>query len=235
MRISKTSKESDFWWLTAKEKRKYIYVELVYHKPFGEENDAPSSVFMNPSLVEVKNINQWRQQYQNTNVYRSLKVWADKSRKDALSGPFIIDIDNESENLSDALVVTKKAVECLRNSYGIKDDDIHIFFTGHKGFNLEIHPSALKIRGTVEEQENKTQRIRKEVIRKLQQGKNVKGNSVSERGTLIDSIHEYVRLHYSLNKWISKTGKIARMKIELPIHEFNNLIIEKIIAKSERS
>ncbi len=235
MRTSKTSKESDFWWLTAKEKRKYIYVELVYHKPLKEENDAPRSVFMNPPLVDVKNINQWRQRYQNTNVYRSLKVWADKSRKDALSGPFIIDIDNESENLSDALVVTKEAVECLRNFYGIKDDDIHIFFTGHKGFNLEIHPRALKIRGTVEEQENKTQWIRKEVIKKLQQGKNIGGNSVSERGTLIDPIHEHVRLHYSLNKWISKTGEITRMKIELPIHEFSNLIIEKSIAKSERS
>ena len=231
---NKAQGNSDFWWLTAKEKRKYIYVELVYHEPLKEEDDAPCSVFMNPPLVDVKNINQWRQQYQNTNVYRSLKVWADKSRKDALLGPFIIDIDNESGNLSDALVVTKEAVECLRNFYGIKDDDIHIFFTGHKGFNLEVHPRVLKIQGTMEEQKSQMQCIRKEMIKELQKGKNLVGNYVSERYTIIDRLHDHIRLHHSLNKWISKKGEVARMKIELSITELKNLTIEEIIAKSER-
>ena len=185
-------------------------------------------------LVNVRNIKQGRQQYQNTNIYRGLKVWADESRNDAISGPLILDIDNESEDLSDALVVTKETLEYLRSSYNIRDNDIHIFFTGHKGFNLEIRPEAVDIVGTQKEQESKAGDLRKEVIKKLQQGKNLGCNYVSERGTLIDPIHKHVRLHCSLNKWISKTGdEIARMKIELSISDLDSLTIEKIIAKSE--
>lgn len=258
---------TDFWWLTSGEKRKYIYIELTHHKPLREQDGAPYSAFMNLPLVDVKNINQWRKQYQNTNVYRSLKVWADESGNDAMSGPFIVDIDNESEDLSDALVVTQETLEYLRSSYGIKDDDIHIFFTGHKGFNLEIRPKAVNIVGTQEEQESKAEDLRKAIIMNLQQGKNVGGgysavfkngkvifkdvrsgrelqqyelgsktiNLVSQRGTVIDRIYDYVRLHGSLNRWVSPKGEIARMKIELSINELKSLTIEEIIAKSERN
>jgi hypothetical protein len=160
---------TDFWWLTAGEKRKYIYyVELTHHKPLREEDGAPYSAFTNLPLVEIGNINQWRKQYQNSNVYRSLTVWADKSKKDAISGPYIIDIDNESEDLSDALTVTREILKHLRGSYSVVKDDIHILFTGHKGFNLEIRPRALKIQGTMEEQENRKQYVRKEIIKKFQ-------------------------------------------------------------------
>ncbi len=114
------------------------------------------------------------------------------------------------------------------------DNDIHIFFTGHKGFNLEIRPEIVDIVGTQKEQESKAGDLRKEVIKKLQQGKNLEYNYVSKRGTLIDPIHKHVRLHCSLNKWISQTGEIVRMKIELSITELKNLTIEEIIAKSER-
>ncbi|TET41106.1 MAG: hypothetical protein E3J66_05850 [Dehalococcoidia bacterium] len=168
-----------------------------------------------------------------------MKVWADESRNDAILGPLIVDIDNESEDLSDALVVTKKTLEYLRSSYNIRDNDIHIFFTGHKGFNLEIHPEAVDIRGTQEKRENRAEHLRKEIIKNLQQGQNVGSdcsattNLVSQRGTIIDRVYDYVRLHRSFNKWVSLNGEIARMKIELFINELDSLTIEKIIAKSE--
>lgn len=225
---------TDFWWLTTREKRKYTYVELAHHEPLKYEDAAPYSAFIDLPLVGVKNIDQWRQRYQNTNIYRSLTVWADESRNDAISGPFIVDIDNESEDLSDALVVTQQIIKYLRDSYNIMDNSVHIFFTGHKGFNLEIHPRALKIQGTMEEQKSQMQCIRKEMIKELQKGKNLVENYVSERDTIIDPLHDHIRLHHSLNKWISKKGEVARVKIELSITELKNLTIEEIIAKSER-
>jgi hypothetical protein len=225
---------TNFWWLTAEEKLKYIYVELAHHKPLKKDDHSPYMAFLNLPLFDIKNISQWRKQYQNTNVYRSLTVWADKSRNDAISGPYIIDIDNEAEDLSDALNITREILEYLQGSYSIVRDDMHIFFSGHKGFNLEVNPGALKIQGTVEEQENKKQNIRKEIIKKFHRGKNLGFNSVSKKGTIIDSLHDHIRLHSSFNKWISKKGEVARMKIELSIIEFNNLSIQSIIAKSER-
>ncbi len=163
-----------------------------------------------------------------------MKVWADESRNDAISGPFIVDIDNGSENLSDALIVTREILEYLRDSYSIIRDDIHIFFTGHKGFNLEIRPSALKIQGTVEEQENRKQYVRKEVIKKFHRGKSFGCNSVSEKGTIIDCLHDHIRLHHSLNKWVQNDGtKMARMKIELSLNDLAKLSIGKICEMAE--
>jgi hypothetical protein len=255
---------SDFWWLTLQEKRKYIYIELVYHPPLAEEDDSPRQSFSSPYLAPVTEIGQWRANHQNTNIYRSLKVWKDQSKTEALSGPFLVDIDNENGCLDDALTVTREAVTCVLASYNVKQNDIRVFFTGHKGFNIEILPSALGIVGTPKEQENRVECRRKEIIKKLQESKSLGGgfvasyeddkvmlkgpntgkelskadllgktvNVVSPGGTVIDRIHEYIRLHRSINKWIECGVIRARKKVKLTLGELNSLPLEQIVAKS---
>lgn len=166
---------TDFWWLTFEQAGKFVYVELVHHQPPTDEDDAPLQDFNNPCFAGIQSISKWRNKYQNTNVHRSLKIWSDNSKREALSGPFVIDIDNECGNLDDALTVTRNAVKCIFKSYNLKESEMRLFFTGHKGFNIEVLPSALGLAGTPSEQDNKANCIREKIISKLQQGTNLGG------------------------------------------------------------
>jgi hypothetical protein len=209
-------------------------VELVHHQPLTDEDDAPCQAFNNPCFAGIQSISKWCNKYQNTNVYRSLKIWSDNSKKEALSGPFVVDIDN-SKNLADTLIVTRKAVKCIFNSYNLKESDLRLFFTGHKGFNIEVLPSALGLAGTQSEQDNKADCIREKIISELRRNAGLASqpgqcrNLVSEQGTLIDPIHKHVRLHDSINKWIEDGGYKARRKIALTLKEFCSLQIEQIV------
>ena len=84
---------TDFWWLTSEQANKYFYVELVHHQPLTDKDDAPHQDFNNPCITGIQSISKWRNKYQNTNVYRSLKIWSDNSKREALSGPFVVDIE----------------------------------------------------------------------------------------------------------------------------------------------
>lgn len=229
---------TDFWWLTTEQANRYVYVELVYHQPLTDEDDAPHQDFNNPCFMQIQSISKWRNKYQNTNVYRSLKIWLDNSKREALSGPFVIDVDNEYENLDDTLIMTREAVKCIFKSYNLKESELRLFFTGHKGFNIEVLPSALGLVGSQSEQDNKADCIRKKIISELPSNAGLVSklgqcrNLVSEQGTIIDPIHNHVRLHDSINKWIENGEQKARRKIELTLGELNNLPLKQIVVKS---
>lgn len=229
---------ADFWWLISEQANKYVYVELVHHQPLTDKDDAPRHDFNNPCFTGIQNISEWRIKYQNTNVYRSLKIWSNNLKSEALSGPFVIDIDNECGKLDDTLIVTRAAVKCIVNSYNLKESDIRLFFTGHRGFNIEVLPSALRLVGAPSEQNNKADCMRKEIINKLRQATNLtsmQGNAmnlISENGTIIDRIHDYVRLHNSINRWIENGGQKARRKTSLTLKELCSLQIEQIVYKA---
>ena len=229
---------TDFWWLTHEQANKYVYVELVHHQPLTDEADASHQSFNNPCFAEIQSMSKWCNKYQNTNVYRSLKICANNSKGEALSGPFVLDIDN-SKNLDDTLIVTQKAVKCIFNSYNLKESDLRLFFTGHKGFNIEVLPSALGLAaGTQSEQDNKADCIREKIISELRRNAGLASqpgqcrNLVSEQGTLIDPIHKHVRLHDSINKWIENGGQKARRKIALTLKELCSLQITQIVGRS---
>ena len=229
---------TDFWWLTSEQASMYVNVGLVHHQPLADKDSAPRQAFENPYIAEIQGILEWCNKYQNTNVYRSLKIWSDNSKREALSGPFIIDIDN-ARNLADTLIMTRKAVRLIFRSHELKESDIRLFFTGHKGFNIEVLPSVLGLVGTPTEQDNEADCIRKKIINELRR----KAGLVSEQGqarnlvskncTIIDLIHDYIRLHDSINKWIECGVTIARKKIELPLSDFTNLRLDQILESSK--
>jgi hypothetical protein len=64
---------NDFWWLTSEQANEYVYVELVYNQEFNE-----------PNFTEIQNISKWCECYQKTNVYRSLSIWKDRIKNEAL-------------------------------------------------------------------------------------------------------------------------------------------------------
>lgn len=167
---------TDFWWLSPDEKRTYCYVELVHHEPL-KDDDSPSSAFSNPRVYSTAYIDQWRNwnEIHNTNVYRSLKMWSDVSKQKELRGPFILDIDNEHGDLDDALRVARKTVRYIKLHCNIAAEDMRIFFTGHKGFNIEIRPRVLQIQGSIEEQIQRSAVKREQIIKGLQHGKKLGG------------------------------------------------------------
>ncbi len=212
-------------------------MEFVHHPPLTDEDNAPHQAFNSPCFTGIQSISKWCNNYQNTNVYRSLKIWSDNSKRETLLGPFVIDIDND-EDLDDALTVTRNAVECIFNFYRLKDSEIQLFFTGHKGFNIEVLPSALGLAGVPSEQDNKADSIRERIISELQRNAGLASrpgqarNLVSEKGTLIDRIRDYVRLHDSINKWIENEEHKARRKKALTLSELNSLSLKHIVDRS---
>lgn len=217
-------------------------MELVHHHPLRDVDDAPTSAFLQPRLTLIRDINMWRDSHCNINVYRSLSIWSDESKTMELFGPFILDIDNENNDLEDALQITRQAIHVVCSHNG-NDGDIRVFFTGHKGFNIEILPSAIGITGTIRQQKTLRELKRRDIIQKLRQGKNLGSsskdcsiplgsNSVTANGTSIDQNQDYTRLHNSINKWIQDGTAKAREKTEFTIAELYNLSLEQIIAKS---
>lgn len=98
---------------------------------------------------------------------------------------------------------------------------MQIFFTGHKGFNIEVRPQALGITSTRNRQQEFQQRLQE-----------IKRNFGS---SFVDRLHEHVRLHNSINSWISINGEIThRIKVELTPDALNSMGIQEICLMSEK-
>lgn len=214
------------------------------------DDDDPSQIrcfhsLENEHLSQVKKcyplsfIHRWRKACSKTNVHRTLKL-LDNKDKAKMVGPFLIDIDNEQEDLDDALSVARRTVKLLKEKpFGIQGSDLRIFFSGHKGFNIEVRPSSLQINisESVDNQIKFSATTRKEIIEALQSSGSVRcctPNAVSDQGTVIDTWHPFIRLHDSINAWIVKSGyKMARRRIRLGLADLFDVSAEQICQKAQ--
>ena len=246
MREGRIQEKSDFWWLATDEAVKYKYVYVCYQEPYSDEpnsNKDPSSVSRfhsldtNGNLSEIERryplgfIDQWREKCANTNVFRSFGLFDAEHDGEELLGPFLIDIDREEDQLGKGYVQDiNGALEATRRLVKeylcqLEERDFRIFFTGHKGFNIEVRPQALGIFSAG----NRWQQFecRLEDINKTF------GRSGDQK--FVDKIHNDIRLHNSVNRWVGNNGKILnRMKFELSLREVNNLRADEISARAER-
>ena len=256
---------SDFWWLPRNIGIEDLSVSLGHHTALTDKDD-PCSMQWFHSLDENMQISpeakyydldvlsKWRSVCKNTNVYRTIKVFDKKTGEPLFLGPFLIDIDNSVENngfredLDDAQAVTKQVVTYLIQQLELFSDDLRIFFSGRKGFNVEIRPQALGINGSLLDQVRLSSKKLDDIISALRNSNNIQGSSrnvVGRQGTIIDRIygdrfgyklkHPCVRLHDSINKWIRGDGKaVARRKIEITLEQLRNMSAAEISLKSER-
>ena len=236
---------TDFWWLSSDQEIRYVYTELGHHNPIPH-NEQPHDTSWDKEVYLINQIKDWRERFQNTNVYRSLKLVTALSDGQELIGPFLVDIDNESDDLDDALEVARSVLFLLEGQFNINANNLKIFFTGHKGFNLEVHPQTLGMQGSINDQITNCGHFLEHIIQGLRRGKSWRiPNQVSDAGTLIDTIygnrlgyklkHPYIRLHNSLNKWAMPNGTAkTRMKIELAVDELNRITTTEIISISEK-
>jgi hypothetical protein len=240
----KQGRGTDFWWLTSNEAIKYKYLYVCHQEPCSDKpnsNKTPTSVPCFHSFDKNGNlsksimcyplefIEQWREKFANINVFRSLSLFTTEQEGEELLGPLVIDIDREDEtskgyvqNLDKALEDTRRLVKeylCKFNKY-----DFRIFFTGHKGFNIEVRPQALDITSGPNQRE--------QFKNKLTDINRVFRCNNTER--FVDKFHEYLRLHNSINRFIANDGKeLNRMRFQLSLYELNSLGMEEICRRSE--
>lgn len=234
---------SDFWWLDNNQLDRFSFLEFGYHEPV-DNSQTPS---IQPQKCQIADIDRYRSKYQNINVHRSLKLADNPSNGEVIIGPFLIDIDND-DSLEAAQEITKQTIQYLtKQNYLSPMKDFRIFFTGHKGFNIEIRPMVLNISGQIPDQIRLSNNIQVNIINHLRNIHYVQCetiNAVDDFGTIIDSTygsryfpelkHPYTRLHNSINSWVGDNGKItSRKKIELSYQDLLNKSIEDIIAVSE--
>lgn len=182
-------------------------------------------------------ISEWRSKWDNRNVYRTMKLFPESGDDEAILGPFLVDIDSSdwesptAEDLDDTLRTASRAVAFVMQEWSLNpEQDIRIFFSGRKGFNIEAIPSRLGIRGNVDQQiEASTDRLA--TIRQ-QLG-------ISSEGPTIDPVygnrhgyrlkHPYIRLHDSFNCWRSSVAQKCRRRVRLAIEEIDDLSMVGIL------
>ena len=161
-------------------------------------------------------------------------------------GPFLVDIDND-DNIDDAQTVTKQVITYLTKQQELLLDNLRIFFSGHKGFNVEVRPETLEIKGSISDQIKISRKKLGEIISALRNENKIQileMNIVSKQRTCIDMTYgyrfgyklkyPYIRLHNSINKWIRSDGsEIARMKIELTAEQLWSMSTPEISSKAE--
>lgn len=263
----KPSLLSDFWWLLKNVTIEDLLVGVGHHQEVADNEDVPPLDDWYRSLDQegypsndiqhypINFLNKWRSAFKNTNVYRTLKVFDQKTKEATLLGPFLIDIDNSigdncyRENLNDAQAVTRQVVTYLVKRLRLSLQDFRIFFSGRKGFNVEIRPEAIGINGSVPDQIRLSSSKLNNLIdylRSKNKVQNSRKNAVSNQGTVIDRIygdrfngytlkHPCVRLHGSINRWIGGDGKaVARRKIEITPDQLWEMSAKAISDESEK-
>ena len=252
----------DFWWLSESQAKQGWLVGVGHHAPLTDDDEpsltrpnqqAPAISGWFHSLDDVGKLShdfkrhspnvlaEWRSVCGNTNVYRTLILWPEQSQVEPLQGPFLVDIDSQdwtngySENLEDARRVAVLAVELLTSRWPLAEGrDFRVFFSGRKGFNIEVRPDLLGIGGSLDQQ------IRASADRLEVLGELATRNSAS---TVIDRIygnrfeyglkHPYIRLYNSWNKWSSDCQAKKRLRLQLSAADLKAQPIESLCSRAE--
>jgi hypothetical protein len=101
-------------------------------------SDKPIRNVIKPQSVEV--IEEWKKEHNNTDVFTSVFYYnKEEIRKGKQSGPLYFDLDGEY-GLDDLRVLIEFLVQ-----QGCPGESVHIYYSGNKGFHLEIPFDALGI------------------------------------------------------------------------------------------
>jgi len=140
-------------------------------------------------------------------------------------GPLLLDIDRTIEQGGGYLPNFDKALKDTRllvaeYCSNLKDKDYRIFFTGHKGFHIEIQPKAVGISPCLDRWQH-FENIRKDINKRF-------GNS------FVDKFHPHIRLRNSVCSWIDYSGeKVDSVNFEISIDELFSSSAEDIFAKAK--
>jgi len=258
-----TQAESDFWWMSEDEASEFRFVFVGHHTPTTNLvssfelpwfHGAVNRVLVADKVCHpVDWLPTWRDICSNVNVYRSLKVFSSPTdTAKGLMGPLLIDIDVSTDSikdfqhrigpLQDALVVARKTCAVLSEKWQLSSRGFRVFFSGQKGFHIEIKPSSVGIHGTLQEQ---LKQIVDRLLASLQNGNPPTSHNYanSQESVVIDRVygtrrmpelnHPYVRLHGSFNLVVIGSRCIRQRKIPLSLDQVYRADISKIVGESQ--
>ena len=217
---------SDFWWLSSEVDASRLQIGLCTHRPLTDSerptfawrcafDNREVSIKGSPCLHLLKEVEEAGQLSHNINVYRSLELFDEQQRPQVL-GPLVIDVDNETQgppfqqDIAAALRLAKTVVNLLVQKEGLSPKDLRVYFSGCKGFNIEVRPDAIGVVGSVRQQARLSYQRLDDLIRELVKAGDLQPKAY-QRVSTIDQIytewgalkHPYLRLHDSINAWIS--------------------------------
>lgn len=249
---------SDFWWLPSEVDASRLHIGLCTHHPLTDSerpalawrcafDNREVNIKGSPCLHSLTAVEEGRQLSQNINVYRTLVLFDEKQRPQFL-GPFVIDVDNETQgppyqqDIGAALRLAKAAVNLLVRKEDLSSNDLRVYFSGCKGFNIEVRPEAIGVVGSVRQQAGLSYQRLDELIHGLVQAGDLRPEG-HQRDSTIDRIytewgalrHPYLRLHDSVNAWIPSQGSpMARKKVEVPLADLSSTVAAELCLESER-
>jgi hypothetical protein len=228
---------ADFWWLSPEEARQYGYIALFHQEPYSDEPNTDReplacTMLSSERRYPLEDICQWKAKFKNINVFRSFALYYSDTDGEEIIGPFLLDIDRPGEqkdwgyiaDLDRALKDTCLLVKEYCSNLG--REDYRIFFSGHKGFHIEIRPEAINIPLNVNRRQH-FENIRKDINTRFE-------DSTRFGDPFIDKNHDHVRLHDSINSWIDYSGRIVySMNFELSIKDLSSLSAQDISAQAK--
>ncbi len=183
-------------------------------------------------------IDQWLSTCQGRNAYRTMRLRSPSAGGRILLGPFLIDIDNQDwtngygEDLEAALDVARQSLNLLRRRGLVSGDDFRVFFSGRKGFNIEVAPTSLGINGEEAGQITASALILEEITAGLSLGATTVDRIYGDRFEYRLK-HPYIRLHESSNCWRTLSDYFCRRRIELSDGDVNTLTATQIVKQSD--
>jgi len=221
---------TDFWWLSLEEVRQYGYIDLFHQEPYSDEPNSDRDPVSCPMVQSDRRyplefVSQWKAKIKNMNVFRSYALYSSNTEDKEIIGPFLLDIDRTIERDGGYLPDFDRALKDTRllvKEYcsSLEDKDYRIFFTGHKGFRIEIQSRALGISTCIDRWQH-YETIRKDINKRF-------GNA------FVDKFHSHIRLHNSVNSWIDFSGRIVHsMNFEVSVDELFSVGAEEIFLKAK--
>lgn len=253
-----TRENSDFWWLPEKEDINRLLTGLGHREIINERDDprladwwfseGPPSLFHSGGpLHPISYLHTWRQLWNNTEIYRSLKLVRDE--KGRIVGPFLLDIDsthrtrgNQTHDIEDALLVAKRCLGYLLEKFNLTQRDYRVFFSGRKGFSIEVRPESIGAPNGYRQRLRFFDTLNADITAEVLGQANK-----TEKGTMIDKVlrtetwtgesdlhHPFLRIHNSINSWTDATGRpVHRMKIEVEPDRIGRIDASEVIRESE--
>ena len=189
-------------------------------------------------IVELEG---WCRRHNLLNVHRELTLYERESGDcETMEGPVVLDFDNEQEDLDAACKCVGETLRFLQLSLGINlAADCRVFFTGRKGFHIEIRPHAVETDLLEPTGHFERTRLAKKIIEKLQRtfGTSPKYmNQLDKQGTMLDRDHTAKRINGSINAW--NNGHICYRKVllvtpETLLNEGPNSLVPRLMRQSE--
>lgn len=211
---------ADFWWLPPEIDWQDLVVEVGHSAPLSEKDLWSPDNWSLESGRAGDMLPQWRVRHSNVNVHRKLVVTTPSG--EGLFGPVLLDIDHEEGiQVGDQLVYTPDlnvarvvACEAVQRLYanGLNQRDLRIFFSGRKGFHVEIRPASLGATGTLEQQLNRAREWEEGFRSSFELPRNCSIDRIFEKSYLstrcgVRPYHSFIRLHGSLNCWLDVHGE----------------------------